>query len=268
MTDSKPNAPDTKIDKRSLHTRAGMRGAIGGFCWSLIVAVPLALVFWNHSKIGPLWALFAFVTTCTIWTIVAAFVNIGRTHEKSFPEVRRQSIDTRSLVARGAVRGAFGGFCWSLLVGVPLAFMFWNVPNGGPIWGMFSLGLTSIIWTGIAANVGAGKSREKTFTDEQRAVLHRRTRRSALQGLCFALPVAAFILVITWGYGPIGAIVNASMVLGIWVGSAALVGHGLGKRSVRAPSLSCPLPRGPARSGYCFSKSQARPVSRRRIAIC
>jgi hypothetical protein len=48
------------------------------------------------------------------------------------------------------------------------------------------------------------------------------------------LPVGAFVLITTWGYGEAGAILSSVTVVGIWVGSAALVGHGLGWRAVRA----------------------------------
>ena len=234
MDDPTPNDLRQPIDTRSLNARAALRGALGGFCWSLLVAVPGAWMAWATPLGGPVLGLFAFVATCSIWTVIAAFVNVGRTHERLFPQVPRQPIDTRSLIAQGALRGAFGGFCWSLVVGVPAACSLWNIPNGGPIWGLASLGLTSLVWTGIAALVGASQTREQTFTDEQRAVLRRRVRRSALQGLCFSLPVAAFLLVTNWGYGAAGAISSTLMLVGIWVGSAALVGHGMGRRTVRA----------------------------------
>ena len=150
------------------------------------------------------------------------------------PHDLRPPIDARSLVAHGAVRGAIGGFCWSLLVGVPLAFLVWTMPMGGSFWGLFTLGMTSLIWTAIAAGAGAGQTREKTFTDEQRAVLRKRTRRSAHQGACFALPVGLYALFGTWQYGAIQAIFGSAMIVGIWAGCAALVGHGLGKRTVAA----------------------------------
>ena len=95
MNDSILNDPGTKIDTRSLNAHAAARGAIRRFLWWLIVAVPGALAAYHTPVAGLLWALFAFVTACSIWSVVAAFVNIGRTHEKTFPTARQEPIDNR-----------------------------------------------------------------------------------------------------------------------------------------------------------------------------
>jgi hypothetical protein len=151
------------------------------------------------------------------------------------PNDLRQPIDARSLIASEAIRGAIGGFCWSLLLTVPLAWTFWNhPPPAGRILAVLISVPISLIWAALAANARVGRARENLFTDEQRAILARYTGRTGVQGLCCSLPFALLLLVGTWGHGAFGAIFLALVLIGLCTGCAARVGQALGRRKVRA----------------------------------
>lgn len=145
------------------------------------------------------------------------------------------SITDRSAITwRGALRGALGGLIWSLPVGVALAAVFWNDPKAGGLPGAFPIvGWTVGVWVAIAAFVGASQGFERTLPDESRSAVERHIRRAAIQATCFSTPVVLFLVAGTWGYSPIGALLNGSFLMGIWVGSAALVGRAKGMKEVR-----------------------------------
>ena len=144
-------------------------------------------------------------------------------------------IDARSLIASEAMRGAIGGFCWSLLVAVPMAWMMWFDPRGGPFWAMIELGGICSIWSAVAALAQKRRSRESTFTPEQLGVLRRHLRRTRTQAAC----VSVFLIVMTEafsrGESPVfePRYLCGMIILSIAI-SSDLVGRGKGNAAVRA----------------------------------
>ncbi|MFO0880594.1 MAG: hypothetical protein U0840_24875 [Gemmataceae bacterium] len=143
--------------------------------------------------------------------------------------------DRRRAIHRGLLRGALGGLFWSLVVGGAVSLFYLNDPKFGGLQGAWSvLFWTMLFWVPSAAAVGAARARDATLSAEHRQILQQEVRRAALQASIPAGAVAIFFIVGTMGYGLGQAIIGASMLLGIWIGSAALVGLGRGQARVRS----------------------------------
>jgi hypothetical protein len=134
----------------------------------------------------------------------------------------------------GAAGGALAGLCWSLLVSVPLMVLFWGKRGPG-----FSLPLaiatsTTVIAVFIGAITGAHRARKQTLADDYAAIAHKHTRRAAFRALLFSVPAALFLV---WCIGPFesgAAVMSGLLVVGLFVGSAAIIGYARGTKEALA----------------------------------
>lgn len=141
---------------------------------------------------------------------------------------RSDVADRHQRIRRGALRGLVGGLLWSVPVGLLCALSMFTVR--APVAEQWNLAFqtfayTVLTWVSIAASVGAQRAREDALPEEYRRLLRAGVLGAIHQALLFAGPVVLFAVFTTWMYGPVGAILSGLMILGIWLGSAAAVGH-------------------------------------------
>ena len=163
----------------------------------------------------------------------------------SIPNHPDTQIDTRPLLASGALRGSLGGFCWSLLVAIPVAVVYSTDPKVGPFWAIVALGGICSIWSAVAAFAEKRRTRERTYTEEQRAVLRRHLRTTRIQALCASLVLIGLTESIRGGDGPVFKPRHACgmIILSIAI-SSDLVGRAKGTAAVRAMQQE-------ARNAFC-----------------
>ena len=147
----------------------------------------------------------------------------------------RQPIDARPLVAQGAVRGAIGGFGWSLIVAVPVAVVNAIDPKVGPLNALIMFGGICSVWSAVAAFAEVRRTRERTFTEEQRDILRRNLRRTRIQAACVSVLLIALTETFSLGDGPVfkPRPCCAMIILSIAI-SSDLVGRAKGYKAVRA----------------------------------
>jgi hypothetical protein len=141
--------------------------------------------------------------------------------------------ETARKVFWAVCRGIVGGALWSLPFSALCIVLCWNERStGGPL-GALQIGVwVTVIWAVIAGFASALRATEQSMP-EGRQVILRETRRAALRAALFATPVAVFYFSGTAGYGVVQAVLGTGMLLGIWVGSAALVGYAKGLAQAR-----------------------------------
>jgi hypothetical protein len=140
-------------------------------------------------------------------------------------------------ILRAARLGFVGGLLWSAPFAV-LTFIVCLNERISPVMSAIAAQGTLLIWASIAMVVRVGQTvddaapRSEIETD-WRETIRESVGRAARQATLIATPVAAFLVFGTWGYGASSAVMSGAMLMGIWVGSAALVGLGRGEKLAR-----------------------------------
>jgi hypothetical protein len=177
-------------------------------------------------------------------------LNLGILKERTLDDVRRV-VDAESLRAeddapadslrlgadvsgrqrllwKGLLRGALTGLFFSVPVTTLCAVLLVNLET--PLRGQWDLVLAAsafvvLVWTGIAAAMGARRGREDSMPPEHREIIRRSMARSVKRAAVFAVPVTIILVVAVWRSGPDLALLDALLLLGVWLGSAAGVGY-------------------------------------------
>lgn len=150
------------------------------------------------------------------------------------PQVRQTNEDRWRIILKSGLKGAFGGFLWSLLVAVPLVAFGEYDPRIRDHYHTLEMAYWTVgIWTVSAGLASLQRGRIATIPDEYSRIVQRAAHRAALQASFFAVPVAAFMFIGTVGYGVMSAIASVCMLLGMWLGSAALVGFNKGMKEAK-----------------------------------
>jgi hypothetical protein len=137
-----------------------------------------------------------------------------------------------AVIFRGVCRGALVGALVSLPVAVLCGALCRTHPAPGQADAvLFGVWMT-ILGSGIAGFVGGLSARVQTAANAYQELLRREIRNTTRNATILALPVVVLVFVHAWEEGPWSALIQAGVVIGVWIVVAAEVGHDRGLKRV------------------------------------